>query len=321
MEPALDAKANPPTRRQISAEAQAIIAGLMAENAWIAPKYFYDPLGSRLFEIITTLPEYYPTRLERDIFLQSIGAIQALVGTGSTLIDLGAGNCAKAESLFAALRPQQYVAVDISSEYLSGVLRGLQQRHPGIDVFIVATDFSSELSLPATIAEHARLFFFPGSSIGNFTPPQAGVLLRQIHSQCARGGHLLIGVDLLKGVNILEAAYNDPLGITAAFNLNVLNHVNSLISSNFAVAGWRHRAFFNEIEGRIEMHLTARYEQTVNWPGGRRTFASGEQIHTENSYKYDLDAFRHLLAQSGFDPVHCWTDPARWFAVILGKAI
>ena len=301
-------------------EHRSVIEGLLGRPAAISPKYFYDPLGSRLFELITHLPEYYPTRVERGIFLRSGEEIAAVLGPGRVLIDLGAGNCEKAESLFPVFRPRQYVAVDIASEFLEGVLRGLQARNPDIEVLNAATDFSTALDLPEAVGRDSRVFFFPGSSIGNFTPAGALDLLRRIREHCMAGDYLLIGVDLVKDTRVLEAAYDDALGITAAFNLNVLNHVNRLIGSDFAVAGWRHRSFFNREERRIEMHLEARHAQTVNWAAGCRSFAAGECIHTENSYKYDTRDFGKMLAEGGFCDVQVWTDPERWFAVFLARA-
>lgn len=302
------------------AEAGEIIAGLLADAPWIEPKYFYDPLGSALFELITTLPEYYLTRVEADIFARCGPAVADRIGCGGTLIDLGAGNCRKAEALFPVLAPAQFVAVDISSDYLAGVLQGLRHRHPDIEMLNVATDFSSALSLPETVRPERRLFFYAGSSIGNFTPPAALDLLRQLHQAAAAGGHLLIGVDLLKDVRVLEAAYDDALGITAAFNRNVLNHINARIGSDFAVPDWRHRAFFNAGEGRIEMHLEACRRLTVRWPGGGRTFDAGQAIHTENSYKYGPEQFADLLRQAGFVGLQMWMDPDRWFAVFVARA-
>lgn len=300
-------------------EAEAIVTGLLADAPWIEPKYFYDPLGSALFELITTLPEYYLTRVEAGIFASCRQAVADQVGAGSTLIDLGAGSCRKAEALFPVLAPAQYVAVDISSEYLAGVLQGLRRRHPDIEIMNVATDFTSVLSLPEAVRTARRLLFYPGSSIGNFTPPAALDLLRRLHRAGGPGGRLLIGVDLLKDSRVLEAAYDDALGVTAAFNRNVLNHINARIGSDFAVRGWRHRAVFNTGESRIEMYLEARHRQTVRWPGGGRTFAEGDRIHTENSYKYAPELFVDLLRQAGFTDIQVWMDPDRWFAVFLAR--
>jgi dimethylhistidine N-methyltransferase len=301
-------------------ERAAIVAGLSAQQASVSPKYFYDALGSRLFEAITGLPEYYPTRTERSIFERHSAAIAAAAGTGRTLIDLGAGNCEKAAGLFATLRPARYVAVDISAAFLGEALRDLRRRHPDMPMQSLALDFSSRLELPATVSAERRLFFYPGSSLGNFAPPDALRLLQDVRAQCGEDGALLIGIDLVKDEAVLQAAYDDELGVTAAFNLNLLNHLNSLIGSDFKPRDWRHLAIYNSAQSRIEMHLQARCELVVHWPDGRRQFSQGERIHTENSYKYRLDDFRRLLAEAGFGGIRSWTDEQGWFAVCLANA-
>jgi len=297
-----------------------IAAGLLAESAAIAPKYLYDALGSRLFEAITELPEYYLTRTEASILARSIPEIAATVGRGCTLIDLGAGNCEKAASLFGTLRPAQYVAVDIAEDMLGHAINGLRQSWPGIEMLGLAQDFSSELTLPPRVRAQRRLLFYPGSSIGNFVPGDALRLLTLIRSRCGNDGKLLIGVDLVKDAAVLEAAYDDALGVTAAFNLNVLNHVNRLLGADFAVADWIHRALFDRSLRRIEMHLEARRDLVVTWPGGQREFRGSERIHTENSYKFDLPDLAALLKRAGFERVSTWTDDRRWFAVCLASA-
>jgi dimethylhistidine N-methyltransferase len=289
-------------------------AGLAAERAAIAPKYFYDVLGSRLFDAITELDEYYPTRTEAAILAAEQGAIAAAAGSGRTLIDLGAGNCEKAARLFGVLRPPRYVAVDISVEFLRQALVALQRAHPALELVGVGEDFSRELRLPPEVGDGPRTYFYPGSSIGNFTPAEALVFLRRVHDSAA-GARLVLGVDLVKDKAVLEAAYDDALGVTAAFNLNVLRHVNRLLGSDFALADWRHVALFNEADSRIEMHLEARRDVDVRWPGGARRFAGGERIHTENSYKYTVEAFDRLLRAAGFAHTRCWTDERAWFAV------
>lgn len=263
-----------------------LVTGLLAENAWIAPKYFYDALGSRLFEAICELPEYGLTRAEAEIFEAHGAEIAAAIGPNCTLIDLGAGNCRKAEKLFPLLKPAQYVAIDIAAEHLLESLGGLQERHPELEMVGLAQDFSGRLELPSVVRSQRRLFFYPGSSIGNFSPDEAERFLSQIKSHCNKDGMLLLGVDLLKDKAVMEAAYDDALGVTAAFNLNVLNHMNDLIGTNFNVRDWRHMAFFNEAESRIEMHLEARRAVEVQILNQIRRFRSGERIHTENSYKY-----------------------------------
>lgn len=294
-----------------------LIAGLTASQATIPPKYFYDPLGSRLFDAITELDEYYPTRTEAAIFRNHGKDMAARAGTGRTLIDLGAGNCEKAESLFPVLRPSRYVAVDISTDFLRRAVTQLKIRCPHVGMHGVSADFAAGLELPATVPAGQRLFFYPGSSIGNFTPDEALRFLRRIAAASGRDGALLIGVDLVKDHAVLDAAYDDVLGVTAAFNLNVLNHVNRIIGADFSVNDWQHRGGFNAVDSRIEMHLVARRAVTVRWNGGARTFQAGETIHTENSYKYTQDQFRTLLVDAGFPDVKIWTDERQWFAVML----
>ena len=292
-----------------------ISAGLLKENAEISPKFFYDALGSKLFEAITQLPEYYPTRTERSILDRHAADIARIVGPGCTLIDLGAGNGEKARRLFPSLRPAQYVAVDVSAEFLRDALDELSRQYPDIDMQALGLDFSARLDVPHTVKKGHRLFFYPGSSIGNFTPEAALQLLSGLRRECGSGGGLLIGVDLTKPASILEPAYDDALGVTAAFNLNLLNHLNRLIGANFNPAEWRHVALFNTALSRIEMHLQARRELIVSWPGGERRFAQAERIHTESSYKYELLQFRALLVKAGFHHITAWTDELHWFAV------
>jgi L-histidine Nalpha-methyltransferase len=297
-----------------------LAAGLSAPAAALAPKFLYDALGSRLFDAITELPEYYPTRTEAGIFLRHAPAMAEVVGTGRTLVDLGAGNCAKAGRLFAVLRPSRYVAVDISVHFLDQALQGLQREYAAVDMLGIGMDFSSQLGLPADVGDGPRTVFYPGSSIGNFTPTQALVFLQQAQKESA-GGSLLIGVDLVKPDEVLVPAYDDELGVTSAFNLNLLNHVNALLGTNFRVRDWRHVALFNATESRIEMHLEARAALTVAWPGGERRFAMGERLHTENSYKYRQRDFEALLRQAGFADVQTWTDNQQWFAVCAARAV
>ena len=296
-----------------------LIQGLLKPRAEIAPKYFYDSLGSRLFEAITELPEYYPTRTEAAIFQAHAADIARTIGTGSTLIDLGAGNCAKAVSLFPALQPARYVAIDISVAFLRDALACVQHEHPALDITGLGIDFSNALTLPTDLLRERPVFFYPGSSIGNFTPEEASRLLASVREQ-AHGGGLLIGVDLRKPIDILEAAYDDGLGVTAAFNRNVLRHVNQLIGTDFDASAWQHVAWFNEQVSRIEMHLQARTDLTVRWAGGRRAFEQGERIHTESSYKYSVEGFDALLAEAGFRHTQHWCDAQGWFAVFWASA-
>jgi len=302
-----------------------VTSGLLQTQAQVSPKYLYDVLGSKLFEAICELPEYYPTRTEASIFSAHLQEIARVAGRGSTLIDLGSGNCAKAERMFSQLRPAQYVAVDISADFLHGVVGALRQRHPQIEMLEVAMDFSESLDLPLQVKRDKRLFFYPGSSIGNFTPAQAKAFLRRIHNAChpSHGGNdgLLIGVDLIKDNAVLDAAYDDALGVTSSFNLNLLRHVNRLVGTDFDLRDWRHRAFFNADASRIEMHLVAKRNLIVHWENGQRAFSEGETIHTENSYKYTQQSFMALLEECGFVQPQIWTDPKGWFMVCHARVI
>lgn len=304
----------------VEAERAAARAALAATPASVAPKFFYDRLGSHLFEAITELAEYYPTRTEAAIFATHGAAIANAIGVGMALVDLGAGNCAKAARLFPLLEPSRYVAVDISVEFLRDALRRLQREHPQVEMAGLGQDFSATLDVPGELLGGDRpVFFYPGSSIGNFTPEEALAFLARVRER-ASGGGLLIGVDLVKPRAVLEAAYDDALGVTAAFNRNVLVHLNRLIDSDFAPRQWRHVAFFDEAKSRIEMHLEAREAIDVSWPGATRRFASGERIHTENSCKYTSAAFADLLTTAGFEAARCWTDRQEWFAVFWAPA-
>lgn len=304
------------------AESERVAArtALLADAPSVAPKFFYDRLGSHLFEAITELPEYYPTRTEAAIFAEHGAAMAAAVGSAMALVDLGAGNCAKAARLFPLLEPSRYIAVDISTEFLREALRQIQREHPQMTIAGLGQDFSAALDVPAELVGTDRpVFFYPGSSIGNFNPDEALVFLRRVRARAAGGG-LVIGVDLVKPRAVLEAAYDDALGVTAAFNRNALSHLNRLIGSDFAPRQWRHVAFFDEANSRIEMHLEAREATRVSWPGGARRFGAGERIHTEHSYKYTVERFAALLRDAGFDAPRHWSDERGWFAVFWASA-
>jgi dimethylhistidine N-methyltransferase len=320
-------------------------AGLLRPHAAISPKYLYDALGSKLFEAITCLPEYYPTRTEAAIFKAHLGDIARHVPPGGTLIDLGAGNCEKASRLFNALQPAHYLAVDISVEFLRGSLECLQRQFPDLKMSGLGLDFSGQLQLPEELQlsnDAHRMLFYPGSSIGNFTPDLALRFLQDVRRVCGDHPHssLLIGVDLVKDVATLEAAYDDALGVTAAFNRNMLIHLNAMLGSDFDISNWKHVAFYNTQADRIEMHLEALQTVTVSWPasdsqvtsapetrndheaprsGNRQTrrFAHGERIHTENSCKWTVQRFEQLLQAAGFAKSRCYTDEAAQFAVFL----
>ena len=290
----------------------------------ISPKFFYDDIGSHLFDVITLLEEYYPTRTEQWIMDAFQGAIADAVGPCEVLLDLGAGNCAKASRLFNSIKPKQYRALDISKEYLEAAVTDLQKQFPHIVMSAQAIDLSLPLAFP-DISELRKIFFFPGSSIGNYDPEKADQFFANIAHECHGNGGLLIGVDLVKDLETLHLAYNDPLGVTTAFNLNILLNVNRILGSNFNLPDWEHYAFFNESESRIEMHLRAQANVEVNLPGSNARdhvirFKAGDLIHTENSYKYTQDGFTEKLRRAGFQNIHAWTDPKKHFLVCFANA-
>ncbi|MCZ8014846.1 MAG: L-histidine N(alpha)-methyltransferase [Limnobacter sp.] len=302
-----------------------LLSGLRATKAHASPKYLYNELGSKLFEAITCIPEYYPTRTEVRIFDEHAHDMAKQLPQGCVLIDLGAGNCEKAVRLFPVFQPARYVAVDISVDFLKVALERWQRQFPTLEMTGVGMDFSSRLILPADLAlkpTQARVMFYPGSSIGNFTPEEALLFLKQVQSACSvvDGGGLLIGVDLVKSKGVLEAAYDDALGITAAFNRNMLLHFNTLAGTNFKLEDWKHIGLYNTELNRIEMHLEALRDLTVTWEGGERHFTEGERIHTENSYKWTLKGFEELLKQAGFSACKAYTDTEQKFAVFWAKA-
>jgi len=290
----------------------------------ISPKFFYDDIGSHLFDVITLLKEYYPTRTEQWIMDTFQGAITDAIGPCEVLLDLGAGNCVKASRLFNSIKPKQYRALDISKEYLEAAVADLQKQFPHIAMSAQAIDLSLPLVFP-DISELRKIFFFPGSSIGNYDPEKADQFFANIAHECHGNGGLLIGVDLVKDLETLHLAYNDPLGVTSSFNLNILLNVNRILGSNFNLRDWEHCAFFNESQSRIEMHLRARANVEVNLPGSNARdhvirFKAGDLIHTENSYKYTQEGFTEKLRRAGFENIHAWTDPKKHFLVCFANA-
>jgi dimethylhistidine N-methyltransferase len=303
---------------------QELHLSLTADAPSISPKFFYDEIGSHLFDVITLLEEYYPTRTEKYIMDSYLGAIADAVGPCDVLLDLGAGNCAKASRLFNSIKPRQYRALDISKEYLEAAVAHLQKQFPQIDMRAQAIDLSLPLAFP-DLQDRRKIFFFPGSSIGNYDPKQADQFFINLANECNGNGGLLIGVDLVKDLDTLHHAYNDSLGVTAAFNLNILLNVNRITGSNFNIQDWEHYAFFNASQSRIEMHLRALSDIQVNLPGNGAqdqliSFKAGDLIHTENSYKYTQDHFLEKLSIAGFEQIHSWTDPQEHFLVCFANA-
>lgn len=297
-----------------------LVDGLLARRPRIAPKFLYDGLGSRLFAAITELPEYYPTRVERTVLDRHGPEIAAAVGPGTVMVDLGAGTCEKAARLLPVLRPARYVAVDISVAFVRDALCALEPRFPEVAMMGIGLDFSSGLHLPDAVGDGPRLLFYPGSSIGNFEPGEALRFLSDVRRACGPGGSLLIGVDLVKPVDVLVRAYDDALQVTAAFNRNLVNRVNAVLGADGRVEDVRHVALWNAEASRIEMHLEFVRDAVWRWPGGERRFGAGDRIHTESAHKHTVPGFQALLRDAGFGPVRHWTDPGERFAVMLARA-
>jgi dimethylhistidine N-methyltransferase len=284
--------------------AQDVIAGLMARPKRLPPKYFYDEMGSRLFEEITRTSEYYPTRTELAILRERAGEIARLFPARTALIEFGSGSSRKARMPF-----------DISAQSLNDEAAALKRDYPRLAVFPIAADFTQNFRLPRSLDRCARAGFFPGSTIGNFEPVQAAAFLRHVARMLGQGAILIVGVDLVKDAAILNAAYNDAAGVTANFNLNVLAHINRELGADFELANFSHQAFYDPERSRIEMHLVSRVRQRVNVCGRVIEFREAETIHTENSYKYTIESFGMLAASAGWTPVDAWTDAAGYFSV------
>jgi dimethylhistidine N-methyltransferase len=303
------------------ADRSSLCQGLLAAPAAIAPKYFYDAQGCALFGAICELPEYYPTRTERAIFDRHRVEIAQEIGRGTQFVDLGAGDGSKAQPWMPVVAPVRYVAVDIARHAIAKTLSAMATLFPGTEMVGLVTDLARGLDLADVVADGPVTLFYPGSSIGNFAPGEAIALLRDVRRYCGceSGGGLLIGVDTKKDPLRLARAYDDALGVTAAFNRNVLRHVNRILGCDFRPEAYAHRAFYNDAAGRIEMHLEAKVAQVVDIDGTLRTFVAGERIHTENSYKYAPSEFAAMLDQAGFARVKCWQDAHGDFAVFHAR--
>lgn len=304
-------------------EKQQLLDGLMQPQALINPKFFYDDRGCELFTRICELDEYYPTRTEASIFRQYAEDIRAALATRPQWVDLGCGDCSKTRRWLEHLSPARVIAVDIAGDFLHACLASIADGYPGLECVGVVSDFTRHLDLKALLAEYPDnppVFFYPGSSIGNFARPDAVRLLRRIRQHCSGRGQLLIGVDLVKPLAILEAAYNDARGVTAAFNLNVLEVANRLLDANFETSAFRHSAVYDARSNLIEMRLTATRAHTVRLgTSAVRRFQRSEYIITEHSHKYTPAGFSLLLDEAGFAQRQMWTDPQHWFGVFLAE--
>jgi L-histidine N-alpha-methyltransferase len=300
----------------------AVLQGLGSTPKTLPCRFFYDAEGSRLFDRICELPEYYPTRTECALLAARAAEIAALVGPHAGLIEFGSGAGVKIRLLLAALRyPAAYVPVDISRGHLLAAAASLAADYPDLRIAPVCADYTHRFALPHLPGSRPRRLvgFFPGSTIGNFTPSEAAGFLRHAGRLLGRGSMMIVGVDLLKDRAVLEAAYDDAAGVTAAFNLNLLARINRELGGDFDLGAFAHQARWNAVESRVEMHLVSRVAQSVRIGGDRVEFAPDETIHTENSYKYTLDGFADLARSAGYDSVAAWTDPADLFSIHVLK--
>ncbi len=301
----------------LSSDAAEILAGLSLQQKHISPKYFYDEHGSELFAQITELPEYYLTRTELAIMQAHLPEMAELVGPQASVIEFGSGASVKIRLLLNnLLEPAAYVPVDISRDYLQSVAEQLAADYPHIEILPIYADFTQPFDLPSPrVMPLKNVIYFPGSTIGNFTTPEARSVLKVMRQEARPGGALLIGVDLKKDRRIIEAAYNDATGVTAAFNLNVLRRLNRELGANFDLHSFEHRAVFDEINGRIEMRLVSKKAQQVAIAGNTISFAPREYIITEYSHKYSLEEFEAMARSAGFERERVWLDEDALFSV------
>lgn len=297
-----------------------VLDGLAAPVPAIPARWFYDHRGSELFEEITRLPEYYPTRTEAALLDRYCGEIAARVGSGEAVIEFGSGSSAKTPILLRAVRPAAYVPVDISGDFLRESAAALQGEFPDLPIYPVEADFTRHFELPSAVREAPKLGFFPGSTIGNFVARSAVDLLRAMKENMGDGARLIIGMDRIKPPEILVRAYDDPAGVTAAFNLNLLHRINRELDADIPVDAFRHRAIWNDALSRIEMHLEAVRDSDFTIRGRHFAFRAGATIHTENSHKYGHRDSRILLRAAGWGVVAEWTDAQEWFSILLAEA-
>lgn len=312
---------NQPVAENILTE---VIAGLSQPQKVLPAKYFYDEQGSKLFEAITQLPEYYPTRVEINLLREHRETIAKLVKDDVWLLEYGSGASLKIRLLLQAIKPNCYVPMDISKDFLLASAESLMEDYPWLNVYAACVDYSQPVRLPADMITSAqKLGFFPGSSIGNFAPHEAQIFLQGVRKTLGKDGAMLIGVDLQKDKQVLEAAYNDCQGVTAAFNFNILHHINRILGTQFNVNYFEHKAIYSEEKNRIEMHLVSTMDQIVNISDAQISagdsknivFKKGETIHTENSYKYSKQGFTDLVEGAGFEVRECWSDDKNYFAM------
>ncbi|MFN3237178.1 MAG: L-histidine N(alpha)-methyltransferase [Pseudomonadales bacterium] len=290
-----------------------LLEGLRKPQKEIAPKFFYDERGSELFTLITRTDEYYPTRTEIELLRRHGSEMAECIGESATLLEYGSGSSEKIRTLLEILEPRRYVPMDISREYLANSAKVLAKDYPWLEIHATCVDYSKNFDLPESFDGNVAAFF-PGSSIGNFTPEKAYDFLCQVKRHVGSGG-LLIGVDLKKDEDVLNRAYNDAEGLTAEFNLNVLQHLNREYQGNFDLAKFQHKACYNRDRGCIQMFIVSACDQVVSLLGETFALKAGEEIHTENSFKYSEAEFRQLAYRAGFSRDQFWTDERQWFGV------
>lgn len=298
----------------------AVIDGLSLTPRAIPPKFFYDQRGSALFEQICEQPEYYPPTVESRMLSELAAEIVALTGKNRLLIEPGAGSATKVRLLLDVLKPSAFVPMDISFDFLKSAANELAREYPWLPIHAACVDFTHSMPIPENAPDGPRLMFFPGSSLGNFDRADATDFLRMSRDAVADDGMLLIGVDTKKSPHILNAAYNDAAGITAEFNRNLLHRMRRELDTDVEPERFDHRAFYNPVEGRIEMHLVSREDQQLRVHGHRFMIAEGESVHTENSYKYAPEEFIAMAHESGFTPVQHWLAEDQLFAIYLLRA-
>ena len=297
-----------------------VLAGLAAPIPAVPARWLYDRRGSELFDEITRLPEYYPTRTEMGLLERHCAEVAAMVGSGHAVVEFGSGSSAKTPILLRAATPAAYVPIDISGDFLRESAAALQEQFPDLPIHPVEADFTRPIDLPAQVAGLSKLGFFPGSTIGNLVARTAVDLLRAMKQTLGEGSKLLIGMDRIKDLDILLRAYDDTAGITAAFNLNLLHRINAELDGTIPVDAFRHRAIWNDPLSRIEMHLEATRDVDFTVSGQPFAFRAGETIHTENSHKYGYRDSRLLLRAAGWGLIGDWTDEKEWFSIILAEA-
>lgn len=301
--------------------AVAVARGLSQTPKIVPARYFYDRRGSELFEEITRLPEYYPTRTEIALLRAHSAEIGRIAGSGKVVVEFGSGSSMKTPAFVEAVAAAAYVPVDISADFLFDAAASLADALPGLDVLPVAGDFTQPIDLPPAVVHKPMIGFFPGSTIGNLTPADAAGLLRAFRQTLGADPWLVIGVDLKKNPRLIEAAYDDDAGVTADFNLNLLHRINRELEGDIPVDAFEHRAIWNNACGRIEMHLAAIRDVEFGVGAARYRLAEGETIHTENSHKYTIEETRLLARVAGWDPVKYWTDPQQLFSLHLWHAM